>query len=152
MSWLSDFFVLFYSRSPSISFRDSTSSRSEATSFSSVSALFSPALLSSSICSRSSVFSSFSFSIFSFRSPNVCTRLLSIPLISWTMPLRVVLSFSFFTTSMNLFSQLGHVKSPSVSLNRSPVLLGLPTMDHVLVGASSLVSHLGHSDNCNPQY
>ena len=78
----------------------------------------------------------------------MCTSLLSIPLISLTTPLRVTLSFSFPKTSRNLFSQLGHVKSPSVSLNRSPVLLGLPAMDHVLVGVYTVVLHWGHSVNC----
>jgi hypothetical protein len=37
-------------------------------------------------------------------------------------------------------------------LNLSPFLLGLPTIDHVFVGLVTLVPHLGHTDNCKPQY
>jgi hypothetical protein len=37
-------------------------------------------------------------------------------------------------------------------LKRSPVLLGLPTIDHVLVGAVTSIPHLGHNDNYDPQY
>jgi hypothetical protein len=31
-------------------------------------------------------------------------------------------------------------------------LLGLPTIDHVLVGLVTSVPHLGQTDNCEPQY
>ena len=57
-----------------------------------------------------------------------------------------------FLEPSGIFSRIQDIKNPNVSLKISPVLLALPTIDHVLVGLTTSLSHLGQTNNYQPHY